>query len=77
MKRAFEGGVSKRKKRILKDERVKKLRTITSFASFAQQSHSPQPQEALVTQSDDPSVNYFFAITEVRSTASLNTANKS
>ena len=56
------------------------MRTITSFASFNQQYHSPQSQEALVTQSDGPSVNrdtFFPAVTEVRSTASLDTGDKS
>ena len=49
--------VSKRKKRVLKDEAVKKISTITLFASFAQQFYSPQSQEALVTQSDGLCVN--------------------
>ena len=61
-------------------EAVKKLRTITSFALFAHQSQLPQSQEALVTQSDGPSVNSDIslpAVTEVHSTARLDTGNKS
>ena len=53
------------------------MRTITSFASFAQQSHSPLSQG--VTQSDAPSVNSYIslpAVTEVHSTAGLDTGNK-
>ena len=80
MKRVFESDANKRKKRILKDEAVKKMRTLTSFASFAQQSHLAKSQEALVTPSDAPSVNSDIslpAVTEVHSTASLDTGNNS
>ena len=46
MKRVFE-----RKKRILKDEAVKKMRTLTSFASFAQQSHTNAANSAFPLRS--------------------------
>ena len=80
MKRVFVSGASKRKKMILKGEVVKKMRAITSFSSFPQQSHSPHSHKALVTQPDGPSVNRdtsLPAVTEVHSTASLYTVNKS
>ena len=78
MKIAFDSGASKQKKRILKYEAVKKMRTITSFSSFTQQSHLLQSQEALVTQSDGPSVISDIplpAVTKVLSTASLDNKN--
>ena len=65
---------------MIKDEALKKMRIITSFASFAKQPHSPQPQEALVTRSDSPNVNNDIslpALTKVHSTAKLDTGIKS
>ena len=56
------------------------MRIKTSFASFAQQSHSPQSQEvleiSLFTLGPSDCVT-FPAVTEVHSTASLDTGNKS
>ena len=74
MKRVFESGASKWKMRIVKDKAVMKKRTITSFALFTQHS-----QEASVIQPDGLSVNSDISlteVTEVHSTASLDTGNR-